>query len=127
LLVPRKAKIKSADALWAQSPISEPLIRLPREDGIARSFDRGLKKRNVDWPVAIEATSTELITQYVANGYGVGVTVDLPQLVKRPGVRALPLAGFDPVEIAVLWRAPTSPLLDTLLEVIRERARELTS
>jgi DNA-binding transcriptional LysR family regulator len=127
LLVPRKAKINSADALWAQSPISEPLIRLPREDGIARSFDRGLKKRKVDWPVAIEATSTELITQYVANGYGVGVTVDLPQLVKRPGVRALPLAGFDPVEIAVLWRAPTSPLLDTLLGVIRERARELTS
>lgn len=125
LLVPKSSRLKSAAQLWAQSPVAEPLIRMPLVEGISRSFDRGLKKLGVDWPVSIEATSTELVSQYVANGYGIGVTVDLPNLVKRRGVRAVPLPGFEPVEIAALWRAPTTPLVEGLLEAIRARAREL--
>jgi DNA-binding transcriptional LysR family regulator len=125
LLVPRAVRIKSAAQLWAQSPVPEPLIRLPVGEGISRSFDRGLRKLGVDWPVSIEASSTELVSQYVANGYGIGVTVELPHLVKRRGVRALPLPGFEPVEIAALWRTPASPLLNSLLDVITTRAREL--
>lgn len=125
LLVPKKSPIKSADQLWQQSPIPEPLIRLPLTEGITRAFDRGLKKRGVDWPVSIEASSTELVTQYVANGYGVGVTVNLPNLVKHRAVRALPLPDFEPVEIAALWRPPTDALHDSLRTVISARAKEL--
>lgn len=125
LLVPRTSKIKTAEQLWAQSPVPEPLIRLPVAEGISRSFDRGLKKLGVDWPVSIEASSTELVSQYVGNGYGIGVTVDIPNLVKRKGVRAIPLSGFEPVEIAALWREPTPPLVEELRQVITTRAKEL--
>lgn len=125
LLVPKSSSVKSAEQFWAQSPVAEPLIRLPLGEGITRAFDRGLKKLGVDWPVAIEASSTELVTQYVANGYGVGVTVDLPNLVKHRAVRALPLPGFEPVEIAALWRPPTNALHDSLRAVIAARAQEL--
>ncbi len=125
LLVPRASKVKTAEQLWAQSPVAEPLIRLPVAEGISRSFDRGLKRLGVDWPVSIEASSTELVSQYVANGYGIGVTVDIPNLVQRKGVRAIPLAGFEPVEIVALWREPTTPLLGRLREVIIARAKTL--
>jgi DNA-binding transcriptional LysR family regulator len=125
LLVPRASGIKSAEQLWRQTPVAEPLIRLPVGEGITRAFDRGLKRLNVDWPVAIEASSTELVSQYVANGYGIGVTVNLPNLVKRRGVRVVPLPGFEPVQIAALWREPTTPLSDALRTVIADRARQL--
>lgn len=105
--------------------VTEPLIRLPANEGVTRAFDRGLKNRGVEWPVAIEASSTELVTQYVANGYGVGVNVDLPNLVPPRRVRALPLDGFDPVEVVALWRPPVDPLVEKLRSVIEARAREL--
>lgn len=125
LLVPRRSPYKSAEQLWQQSPVPEPLVRLPANEGLPRGFDRGLKKLGVDWPVSIEASSTELVTQYVANGYGIGVTLDLPHLVNHRSVRALPLPGFEQVEIAALWRPPTEALHDQLVEVIAHRAREL--
>lgn len=125
LLVAKASPAKSADYFWAQSPVADPLIRLPITEGITRSFDRGLKKLGVDWPVAIEASSTELVSQYVANGYGVGVTVDLPHLVNRKGIRAIPLPTFEPVEVAALWRPPANALHDSLRDVIATRAKEL--
>ena len=125
LLAPKSAKAESAEQLWARTPLLEPLIGMPAVEVITRTFCEGLKKKNIDWPIEIEAPSVDLITQYVANGYGYGVTVALPQLVKHPLVRVIALQGFDPVEVVALWRPPVTPLHDTLRSVIQVRAREL--
>ena len=125
LLVAKTSGIKSAAHFWAQDRIEEPLISLPPTESITRLFRLGLKRLKVEWPSVIEASSAELVTRYVANGYGVGVSVQVPALVKHPQVRVLPLNGFDPVEMAALWRPPLSPLKETLLAVIGKRAREL--
>jgi DNA-binding transcriptional LysR family regulator len=79
----------------------------------------------LDWPTSIEASSMEVATQYVANGYGIAVGVYLPHLIKHPDVRAIPLPGFESVEIAALWRPPVSRLHDDLRDAIQARADEL--
>ncbi|HYP17831.1 MAG TPA: LysR family transcriptional regulator [Opitutus sp.] len=125
LLVPKGSPVKSAADLWARPRIDEPLICLPAAEAITRVFRRGLQTIKVDWPTSIEASSTEVVTQYVANGYGLGVGVYLPHLIKHPAVRSLPLPGFEPVEIAALWRPPVSSLQEDLRHAIEARAREL--
>lgn len=125
LLVAKSSPITTASQLWARSPIDEPLICLPAAEPLAQVFNRGLRALKVVWPTAIEASSTEVVTQYVANGYGVGVGVNLPHLIKHPKVRIVPLPNFQPVEIAALWQPPVSPLQNDLLEAIKARAREL--
>lgn len=125
LLVPKAAKLKNVADLWQRQPIEEPLICLPSEESVSRAFARGLKKLKVDWPTSIEASSVDLVTRYVANGYGFGVTVDVPELIRHPKIKALPLTDFDPIGIAALWRAPAAPLVETLLKVIEARARTL--
>jgi len=47
-----------------------PLISLPERESTSVVFQRGLRKRRVTWPVTIEASSLELIMQYVADGRG---------------------------------------------------------
>jgi DNA-binding transcriptional LysR family regulator len=116
LLVPRKAKLKAAAELWGQGLVEEPLISLPAAEGVSRAFQRNLKRLKVDWPVAIEASSLDLITAYVANGFGLGVSVDMPGVAKHRDVRLLPLTGFDPIEIAILWRGEPTPLIRAVLE-----------
>lgn len=125
LLVPRRSPIKSAAQLWSMEQIEEPLILLPPAETTARTFRKGLSLLKIDWPTSIEASSTELVTKYVANGYGIGVSADLPQLTKNHRIRPLPLPGFEPVEIAALWRPPVNALHDTLRSVIAARAKAL--
>ena len=125
LLVPADSRLKSAGELWAQEPIAEPLICLPPDESIAKSFHRGLRQLKVDWPTAIEASSTELVARYVANGYGVGVSVDVPAVRAARGVRVIPLPGFAPIEIVALWGRQPTELHREVRDAITARAREL--
>lgn len=119
LLVPKKSKIKSAAELWAQAEIEEPLICLPQSEVMSRFFRLGLRKKKVDWPQAIEASSMDLVTRYVANGYGIGLSVNLPGMAQHPQVRVLPLDDFDAVEVAALWNGEPTKLIQTVLDEAR--------
>lgn len=125
LVVPENSPLKAAGDLWAKEVITESLICLPAGETIAKAFHRGLRDLKVEWPVAIEASSSDLVAQYVANGYGVGVMVNLPPVRAMRGVRVLPLDGFNEVEIVALWCEPTAPLHGEVREAVLRRAREL--
>ena len=125
LLVPQQSWIKSAGDLWAQDRIEEPLICMPPSETVCRCFQRGLKQLGVEWPTSIEASSAALISRYVVDGYGVGVTVNVPSMIEHPAVRVIPLRGFDSVEIAALWRPPANAYQNALLAAIQSRARQL--
>jgi DNA-binding transcriptional LysR family regulator len=119
LLVHRKSRIKSAAELWAQGQIETPLICLPQTEAMSRIFRQGLQQRQVDWPQSIEASSMDLVTRYVANNYGIGLSVHALEVVRHPNVRVLPLDDFPAVEIAALWHGEPSPLIRALLEEIQ--------
>jgi DNA-binding transcriptional LysR family regulator len=116
LLVHRKSKIKSAAELWGQGTMEESLICLPETEVLTKNFKRGLEKLNVEWPHSIEASSMGLATRYVANGYGVGVSLGDTEVVKHRDVRVLPLEGFPAVEMAALWNGEPTPLVRVVLE-----------
>ena len=115
LLVHKKSKIKSASELWTHQRPAEQLIGLPATESISIVFQKGLKRLGLTWPLAVEASSMELITQYVANGDGVGVNIALPEVVRHPAVRVLPLDGFDRLELAAVWRGAPTPLIRAVL------------
>lgn len=115
LLVNKKSKIKSASELWAQKRPAELLICLPPTESLNLIFQQGLKRLGVTWSLAIEASSMYLITQYVANGAGVGVNISMPEVVRHPAVRVLPLDGFDQLELAAVWYGAPTPLIRVVL------------
>jgi DNA-binding transcriptional LysR family regulator len=116
LLVPRKSKLKSAAALWAQKRVKEPLISMPSFEPITRLFQKRLERLKVEWPTAIEASSMDMITWYVANGHGIGLSVQFALGEKPAGVRVLPLEDFPPLEVAAFWRGAPTPLIRAIIE-----------
>jgi DNA-binding transcriptional LysR family regulator len=116
LLVPAKSKATTAAALWENRRPELPLISIPERESVSIVFQRGLRKRGIAWPVAIEASSLELIVQYVADGRGAGVTPLLPEFVTNPRVRVLPLEGFDWLEVVAFWNGEAPPLVRALLD-----------
>jgi hypothetical protein len=79
----------------------------------------------VEWPITIEASSLHSVTEYVINEHGAGVTVFLPELVKHPKVRVLPLEGWEMMEVAAVWRGEGSSLLRAVLDECQRYAREM--
>ena len=124
LLVHRSSPVRSAEELWTQKKISEPLIGLPAATILTRNFQRGLKKIGVTWSQAVDAGSIDLITTYVANGDGFGVNIGIESVVKHRDVRVLPLRGFDPVTMGVLWRVDPTPLLRVVIDEVQRYSRE---
>jgi DNA-binding transcriptional LysR family regulator len=125
LLVPKTSKLKSAQELWRRDPIGESLITVPSNEFISRAFQAGLAKLGVEWFSRIEVSSVELVQTYVANGYGIGVTVGVPKMKFHPQVRVLPLDGFEPIRFGALWQGGKNPLLDAFLKIVQATARRL--
>lgn len=125
LLVAKQSRITDASQLWALDKINEPLICLPATESVCKNFQQGLAKLGVDWFAGIEVSSLDLIETYVANGLGIGLTVSLPAAGRSAKIRVLPLSGFAPITIGALWRGKTTPLLQTLLDEMKSRAKRL--
>jgi DNA-binding transcriptional LysR family regulator len=125
LLVPKDSGLMSADQLWKRDRIQEPLICLPSAEAICKNFQQGLSRRGIDWFPSIEVSSIDLIETYVANGFGIGLSVLVPKAQISPGVRALPLQGFAPVVMGALWRGKISALLQVFLDELQLRAKRL--
>ena len=107
MLVPKGkeyAHITSADYFWNQRSVKVGLICPSPTEVVGRNFLEGLNRRGVRWPVTIEAGSAAVVTKYVGDGHGVGVSLGIPELVKHPRVRVVLLDGFPPVTIGVMWR-----------------------
>jgi len=126
LLVEKSSRFTSAEELWALDRITEPLICLPNHEIMTRNFEEKLAEMEVEWFPSIESSSVDLVEGYVANGLGIGLSVDVPGKPLLKNVRALPLKGFPTALIGALWRGKNTPLLDAFLDMARQRARDLT-
>jgi len=125
LLVQKSSPITSADQLWKMDKIQETLICLPNAEALCKHFQQGLVHLGVDWFPGIEVSSVDLIDTYVANGFGIGLSVDAPGVILSPKVRIIPLPGFPNVIMGALWRGKSSPLLQAFLDELRVRAKKL--
>ncbi len=123
LLVEKGSRVTAADQLWERDKIEEPLICLPSAEAICKNFQQGLARLGVDWFPGMEVSSIDLIETYVAGGFGIGVSVQVPKAKLSPQVRVLPLPNFAPVILGVLWRGKTSALLQAFLDELQLRAK----
>jgi DNA-binding transcriptional LysR family regulator len=127
LLVEKASALTSAESLWRRDKIQEPLICLPEAETMCKHFQQGLRRLEVDWFAGIEVSSIDLIETYVANGFGIGLSVLVPKSELRPNIRAIPLSKteFAPVVMGALWRGKSSALLQGFVEELRLRASRL--
>jgi DNA-binding transcriptional LysR family regulator len=123
LLVEKSSPVTTADQLWQRDKIEDPLICLPAVEAICKNFHQGLARLGVDWFPGMEVSSIDLIETYVAGGFGIGVSVQVPNAKLLPNVRIVPLPEFAPVVLGVLWRGKTSALIQAFLDDFQIRAK----
>jgi DNA-binding transcriptional LysR family regulator len=128
LLALKTAKVKSAEDLWAGEKPAEPLISLGPNELICQQFQGALARLGVSWLPRMEMDSLDLIEQYVAAGYGIGLSVRLPDSRLPAKIRALELPGFPAVRMGVLYRAGNASndqVRAAFLDLVRTHAAHL--
>jgi len=125
LLVPRKSRIKSAAEVLEQDRIAQTLISLPQSEAVAKVFQGELHKHGIDWPAGMEINTLELINTYVSQGFGVGLTLALPNTRTPSGLKQLPLEDFPSIRIGALWRGRLTPLSRVVMDRLKEHAASL--
>lgn len=128
LLVEKTSPISAPEQLWSRDKIEEPLICLPAAEGLCKHFQQGLSRLGVDWFPSLEVSSTDLIEIYVANGLGIGLSVQVPKAEMSPNVRVLPLPKdlFEPVIVGTIWRGKTTAIQQAFLNEFQVRAKRLS-
>jgi len=123
LLVEKRSKVQAAEDLWSRDRIDDPLISLPANEQICKLFQQELSRRGVDWFPSIEVPSLNLVETYVARGYGIGLSVALPQVKLDARVRSIVLRDFPPVTIGALWPGKPTPLMTAFVEAAQRHVK----
>jgi len=121
LLVAGNARQKKAKEILDQRSL--PLISVPANSALYRTFQDGLRQRGPGWEINIELSTLEMVQTYARAGYGVGLSVRAPGLEFGPDLRALDLDDFPRLQIAAFWQEPLAMLPSLFLEEIRKEAR----
>ncbi len=122
LLVAKNSRHTDAAQIIGKDRIDQPLISLPAADPLARLFQESLRKRGIDWFANLEVSSLDIISRFVAEGFGVGLSVATPKQISNDLVRQLPLDGFPAVEFGAMWLGRLSPVAEMMLEEARTEA-----
>jgi DNA-binding transcriptional LysR family regulator len=116
LLVPKKGGPKTAEEILSLDRIDLPLLTLPRGEPAVIAFQQELQRRKIEWFPMLELASVDLVSKFVAAGYGAGLVLNIPGSVLPPGVRALPLDGFPLISFHALTFGNRSPMADIFIE-----------
>jgi DNA-binding transcriptional LysR family regulator len=126
LLVPEASPFRrDREVFAAAAGEGIPLIAPPEQEQLSVTFQQELKSRGHVWQTRIEASGVQLVEAYVAGGFGVGVSVEVPGAPLHPQVRAVRLGGFPQLVFGALWTGKLPPLTSRFLELAQLRAREL--
>ncbi|MGB0144980.1 MAG: LysR family transcriptional regulator substrate-binding protein, partial [Akkermansiaceae bacterium] len=132
LWVPSDSKAKSWEEFLEKDPYSkngqlgtEPLIGLPPNEVLQQLFRKEFDRREINWPVAVEVNSTDVVHDFVARGFGVGVGIYIPGVDGSKGIRALPLKGFPPLVIGAMYQGRPKGVVMDFLRIAKEHVETL--
>ena len=128
LLLPKDSKIKSAKDLWRGATVTERLISLKPNELICQVFQQTLTKLGVAWLPKIEMDSLDLIEKYVETGFGVGLSVRVPQKKFPSTIRVIELLDFPSVRLGAIFRESNSEsrIGRAFLEEVSRQAERLS-
>ncbi|MEZ5325155.1 MAG: LysR family transcriptional regulator [Verrucomicrobiales bacterium] len=130
MLVPANSSIRSFKSLCKDDgsggfEIDQPLISVGNNEPMSRQFQQELRKRGIRWDAHVEVSSLKLIQSYVAQGFGLGISVDIPGEGWIPEVRRIALPKFPPIVAGLVYTGQLKPIAATFLEIVKLRAAEL--
>lgn len=105
--------------------VGTPLVGLPKNEAVTQLFQKGVDAKKLNWPVAVEVDALNGVAHFVRCGFGAGIAVDIPGVAVPDGLKAIPLEGFPPLVMGIVYQGSLKPLAQQFLAASVARARVL--
>jgi DNA-binding transcriptional LysR family regulator len=125
LLAPKNSPITSAEQLWKDTEVAEPLVCLTPNEMICQEFQQALARMDIEWRPTIEVGSMRLVEHYVQEGYGLGLSLRVPGGDVPEGLREIALPDFPVLALGMMWRDNEDRLVKAFREQVELRAKEV--
>ncbi len=128
LLANKDAPEKTFNALAKDArdgEIRAPLISHPPHEFVSKLFREELTRRGLRWQATVEVNALELVHPYVRNGFGFGLSVEIPGMEISKGVRQINLPRFPALVIGLMHTGKLRGLAADFAEQARRYARDL--
>ena len=127
LLLPEDHKANHLDDLLVEGDplVAIPLVGLPKNETVTQLFQEGVDAKNLNWPVAVEVDALNGVSHFVRCGFGAGIAVEIPGIAVPHGLKAIPLDGFPPLVMGVVYQGSLKPLAQQFLDAAVARAQVL--
>ncbi len=110
--------------LWSEAITSKTLFWSMACEPLMQRFDAGAHALGVKWTNRCRLSSVQCVTRAAAAGQGIGLIVDVPSLLDRPGLRTVSL-NFEPIHVSVFWRGKLRPEIQWAIETLRKLATQV--
>lgn len=133
LIVPEAMKVQKFEDLleldeYEKGQVITPdLVGLRDEDVLAKSFSKFCEKKNIQWESSVKLDSLEVIQDYVLEGFGIGLGLDIPGRKLAKGLRSIRIPDFPPLELGVLYQGKLKPIATQFLSKAEEAASVITA
>ncbi len=115
VLLVRDGGPSSAAEIFGQDRIELPLVTLPCGEPAVVAFQQELQRRKIEWFSMLELASLDLVARFVAEGFGAGLVLEIPGVIRPPGLRVLPLEGFPAVGFYALTSGTRPPMVEVFI------------
>lgn len=105
--------------------IKYPLVGLGEDQILGKVFNSFMHKKDVHWETAVQVDSLEVVFEYVAQGFGIGLGIQVPGRKVPKGLKYIPLDGCDTLTLGVLYQGKLKPLGIEFIKHAREAALTL--
>ncbi len=116
MIVPKNFKEKSfeqllqPDAYEQGQELKYPLVGMEEDETIMKAFLRYMNSKNATWESSVKVSALDVIQEYVAQGFGIGIGVAVPGRKLGSEVRAIPLPSCPKLTLGVIYQGKLKPL-----------------
>lgn len=129
--VPENSDLAKKDSLTLQDIAESNVVLLKEGSYIREAVLAKMKDEAISPNIVLESNQVNTLKGLVANGVGVCFLLDIVAQ-DTPGLKAIPLADFDPVNIGLSWKKDryiskaAQSFMDFCREILRERKEQKT-
>ncbi len=127
--VPESSPLAARDGLTIQDVADSNIILLKEGSFIRQTVLTHMKEAAITPNIVLESNQVVTLKGLVANGVGISFLLDIVAR-NTPGVRAIPLTDFDPVDVGLAWKKDryiskaAQSFMDFCREILKEREEE---
>ncbi len=119
-------ELLQADEYERGRELKYQLVGMEEHEVVMKAFGAFMNAENAQWEASVRVSALDVIPEYVAQGFGIGIGVEVPGRKISGQVKVIPLPSCPSMTLGVVYQGTLKPLGQQFVDYAKEAATALT-